>query len=326
MIHIEPKNASLQEIHKLLLGGVGPRPIALVSTLSEDGIPNLSPFSFFNAYGYNPPVVAFSPSRRGRDSSLKDTYNNIINTKECVIQAVTYSMVEQVSLASTEYPPEINEFEKSGLTPIPSDLVKPSRVKESPFQMECKLMQMINVGDGAGSANIAICEVLKFHVAERIFRNGIIHPDLIDLVGRMPANFYCRASGNSIFEVEKPGLKRGIGYDQIPDFIKKSSIYSGNNLGKLGNIEQLPNEKEVSAFVKEIENEQLENFEASENAFNQYQKGNQYKLMLKTAYDFYRKGNPESKSFIELSVKCALDNNDTLFAWKAALSVSFLKL
>lgn len=326
MIHIEPKDTSLQEVHKLLLGGVGPRPIALVSTLSEDGIPNLSPFSFFNAFGYNPPVVAFSPSRRGRDMTLKDTYNNIMKTGECVIQSVTYSMVEQVSLSSTEYPSEINEFEKSGLTPIPSDLVKPFRVKESPFQMECKLKEMISVGEWGGSANIAICLVLKFHVAEDVFHNDIIHPDLIDLVGRMSANFYSRASGSSIFEVEKPVLKKGIGYDQIPDSIKQSHLYSGNNLGKLGNIEKLPDDKDVSDFIKEIEDQHIEKFEDSEEAFFRYQKKNEYRKMLKTAYSLFHNGHPESKTFIELSVKSALDNNDTLFAWKGALSVSMLKL
>jgi flavin reductase (DIM6/NTAB) family NADH-FMN oxidoreductase RutF len=325
MIHVEPKDAALPEIHRLLLGGVGPRPIALVSTLSIDGIPNLSPFSFFNAFGYNPPVVAFSPSRRGRDKSLKDTYNNIVKTKECVIQSVTYSMVEQVSLASTEYPPEINEFEKCGLTAIPSDLVKPYRVKESPFQMECKLMQMINVGVGGGSANIAICEVLKFHVAEDIFLNGNIQPDLIDLVGRMSANYYSRASGSSVFEVEKPILKKGIGYDQIPDFIKHSSVYSSNNLGKLGNIEKLPDNKEVSNFVNEIENDPLI-IEDSVEAFFRYQRSNKYREMLKIAYKFCHTNPSMGKTFIELSVKSALENNDQLFAWKGALSVSLLKL
>jgi flavin reductase (DIM6/NTAB) family NADH-FMN oxidoreductase RutF len=326
MIDVEPKDISLQEVHKFLLGGVAPRPIALVSTLSEDGIPNLSPFSFFNAFGYNPPVVAFSPSRKGRNAALKDTYNNIMQTKECVIQAVTYSMVEQISLASTEYPPEVNEFEKSGLTPIASDLIKPYRVKESPFQMECKLMNMISVGAGGGSANIAICEVLKFHVAEDILRSGNIEPNLIDLVGRMPANYYVRASGKSVFEVEKPGLKLGIGYDKIPPFIKESHVYSANNLAKLGNIEKLPDENEVIIFIKEIEDSHFNGFLDTEELFFIYQRQNEYKKMLKIAYALFRKGYSDSKSFIEFSVKCALQNNDTLFAWKAALSIAVLKI
>jgi len=147
MFHYEPKDLTVREVHRLLLGGVAPRPIALVSTISVDGINNLSPFSFFNAFGANPPIVAFSPSRRGRDSSLKDTYNNLIATKECVIQSVTHSMVEQVNLASAEFPSDYDEFVKSGLTPLISELVKPKRVKESPFQMECKLLEMKSFGD-----------------------------------------------------------------------------------------------------------------------------------------------------------------------------------
>src|SRR5512135_3512319 len=158
MLHIEPKDVTVHEVHRLLLGGVGPRPIALVSTISREGILNLTPFSFFNAFGSNPPIIAFSPSRRGRNATLKDTYHNLMDNGECVVQSVTYPMVEQISLASTEYPPEVDEFEKSGLTPIYSDLVKPKRVKESPFQMECKLREMHSFGEGGSSANIAICE------------------------------------------------------------------------------------------------------------------------------------------------------------------------
>jgi flavin reductase (DIM6/NTAB) family NADH-FMN oxidoreductase RutF len=325
MIHVEPKDIPLQQVHKFLLGGVAPRPIALVSTISEGGIPNLSPFSFFNAFGYNPPVVAFSPSRKGRNAALKDTYNNLMKTKECVIQAVTYAIVEQISLASTEYPPEVNEFEKSGLTPVASDIVKPFRVKESPFQMECKLLNMISVGDGGGSANIAICEVLKFHVAEDIMRDGTIEPGLIDLVGRMPANYYVRASGNAVFEVQKPGLKLGIGYDKIPDFIKESHVYSANNLGKLGSVEKMPDEKEMLSFIKEIEDLQLEGFESTEESFYRYQSQADYMKMLKTAYVLFQNGHSKVKTFIELSVKCALDSNDIFFAWRAALSVILLK-
>ncbi len=223
MFHYNPKDLPVPKVHQLLLGGVGPRPIALVSTLSVDGIPNLTPFSFFNVFGANPPVLAFSPSRRGRDATLKDTYYNLMKTKECVVQSVTFPMVEQISLASTQYPPEVDEFKKSGLTPVDSDIVKPKRVKESPFQMECKLLEIKSFGEGGASANIAICEVVRFHIAEDIFENGIIHPDLIDLVGRMSGNFYNRASGNSIFEIEKPVLKKGIGYDEIPAFIKEFS-------------------------------------------------------------------------------------------------------
>ena len=253
MKDINPKDISILEIQKLLLGGVSPRPIALVSTVSADGKNNLSPFSFFNAFGANPPMVAFSSSRRVRDGSLKDTYNNLMQTKECVIQAVTYDMVEQVSLSSTEYETGVDEFVKSGLTPIDSNIVKAKRVKESPFQMECKLDQMINLGNDKGSGNLAICEVVYFHVEEDIFQNGIIHPSLIDLVGRSSGDFYTRANGESLFEIEKPLSKKGIGYDQIPQFIKSSHTFSANNLGKFGNSERIPSEEEVNSFLASLE-------------------------------------------------------------------------
>ncbi len=319
MFHIEPKDVTVPEVHRLLLGGIGPRPIALVSTLSKDGVPNLTPFSFFNVFGANPPIIAFSPSRRGRDATLKDTYYNLMDSGECVVQSVTYPMVEQISLASTEYDPKINEFEKSGLTPVDSDLVKPKRVKESPFQMECRLREMRSFGEGGASANMAICEVIKFHVAEDIFRDGFIHPDLIDLAARMSANFYCRASGNSIFEVEKPTLKLGIGYDQLPDFIKNSDIYSGNNLGKFGLIEQIPTEKEVDEFIKQVEQKEIQSFEPTLEAFYRYQRHNDIEKMLKASIELKKSGYQKFKMLFELTAKCALELNDIRFAWKTSL-------
>jgi flavin reductase (DIM6/NTAB) family NADH-FMN oxidoreductase RutF len=319
MLHIEPKYASVQEVHRLLLGGVGPRPIALVSTISKEGISNLTPFSFFNAFGANPPIIAFSPSRRGRNATLKDTYFNLMDNGECVVQSVTYPIIEQISLASTEYSPDIDEFVKSGLTPIDSDLVKPKRVKESPFQMECKMREMRSFGEGGASANIAICEVIKFHVAEDIFRDGIIHPDLIDLVARMSANFYSRASGDSIFEIEKPVLKKGIGYDMLPDYIKNSDIYTGNNLGKLGNIEQIPSESEVSKFISQFNTIEFHEFEPTIEAFYRYQRQHDMQKMLKAALELEKQGFKKSKMLFELTVKCALENNDISFAWHTAL-------
>ncbi len=319
MLHFEPKDFPQSHVHRIMLGGIGPRPIALVSSLSEDGIPNLTPFSFFNAFGSNPPIIAFSPSRRGKDGSLKDTYNNLIKTKECVVQSVTYNMVEQISLASTEYPPEVNEFEKSGFTPINSDLIKPKRVKESPFQMECKVRDIISYGDGGGSANIFICEVLKFHIAEDIFKDGIIDPDLIDLVARMSANFYSRARGTSIFEVEKPIQKKGIGYDNLPSFMKESQIYSANNLGKFANVENLPDEIEIDNFINEVRNSNLQNYEPGVEAFYRYQRQNNYRYMLKAALDLEKINHPAVKTYFELTAKNALELNDINFAWNTAI-------
>ncbi len=309
---------SVPEIQRLLQGGIGPRPIALVSTISKSGINNLTPFSFFNVFGANPPIIAFSPSRRGRDGSLKDTYLNLIDTKECVVNAVTYSMVEQVSLASTEYEYGVDEFIKTGLTPIDSDLVRPKRVKESPFQMECKLLEIKSYGDGGAAANITICEVLKFHVAEDIFENGIIHPKKIDLVARMSADFYCRANGDAIFEVEKPLKKKGIGYDQLPEFIKESSVYSANNLGKFANVENIPTDNEVFDFIKTIKSESLNDYEISEEAFYRYQRLGNYKYMLRCILDL-NLANHQKKYFFELTAKEALEKNNTEFAWETAL-------
>ena len=308
MRHIEPKDVEVREVFSYLLGGIAPRPIALVSTLSTDGIRNLSPFSFFNAFGANPPMVAFAPSRRGRDGTNKDTYHNLIATKECVVQMVSFNMVEQVSLASTEYDVSIDEFTKSGLTPVASDIVKPPRVAESLFQMECKMRQMIELGNGPSSGNLAICEVVKFHIAEKIFNGDRIDPQKIDLVARMGADFYCRASGEAVFEVEKPGLKIGIGYDNIPAIIKESKILSANNLGQLGGIETIPAADEVTSLK-----DGLKQLKVSQIKFEEYQANGDYKLMLAAALDI------KNDDKIEESIKTALKEKDLDFAWKALL-------
>lgn len=201
--------AGLTIPQKMLLfqAGIAPRPIAFVSTISADGINNLAPFSFFNIFGVNPVIVGFSPSRRGRDGTLKDTYNNLMATKECVIQVVTHALVHKSNLASKEFPASVDEFKETGLTPIASELVKPFRVKESPFQMECRLNQMIPLGNGPGSGNLALCEVLKLHVSEAVMSEGNAHqidPHKLDLVARMGQDFYARASGAAVFAVKKP--------------------------------------------------------------------------------------------------------------------------
>jgi flavin reductase (DIM6/NTAB) family NADH-FMN oxidoreductase RutF len=301
MRHIVPKDVPVREVFAYLLGGVAPRPIALVSTLSADGIPNLSPFSFFNAFGSNPPMITFAPSRRGRDASLKDTYHNLIATKECVVQCVTYDMVQQVNLASTEYPADVNEFVKSGLTPIPSDIVKPARVAESPFQMECKMVEMKSYGDGPSSGNLAICEVLKFHISENIFDNGTISPNKIDLVARMGADFYCRASGNAVFIVQKPGDKIGVGYEQIPQYIKESNILTANNLGQLGLIEHAPSEADVDRMVENITDSNGRHYK-------------DYEMLVAEALT-----SNNSNEMIEQAIKAALEQNNIDFAWKAVI-------
>lgn len=206
MYSVEAKDLNPKERYFLLIGGVAPRPIAFVSTLSRTGIPNLAPFSFFNAFSSNPPVVIFSPARSpNSDKPFKDTYTNLVETKECVVQMVSYDMVEKMNLTAQDLDADINEFEISGLTELTSDLVKPPRVKESPFQMECKLLEMKNLGDQAGAGNLAICEVLKFHIDEKVFKEGTqrIDPQKIDLIGRNGEYYYTRASGDAIFEMKR---------------------------------------------------------------------------------------------------------------------------
>lgn len=314
MRHIDPKTISVSETHKYLLGGVSPRPIALISTISEDGKSNLAPFSFFNAFGVNPPIVAFSAAKKGRGGGLKDTYNNIMATKECVIQAVTYDMAEQVSLSSTEYDTGVNEFIKSGFTEEDSFIVKPKRVKESPFQMECKLKEMIDLGEGAGGGNLAICEVVYFHIAEDIFKDGIIYPAFIDLVGRSSGNFYTRVNKESLFEIEKPLHTKGIGYDNVPKFIRESNVFSANNLGKFGNSERIPEKEEVDSFIKSIEAS-----EGTKETFLRYQTQKDHENMLKVLLFLAEQKSENIRHFFELTSKVALENNNSDFAWKTML-------
>lgn len=249
MIQIDPKTTPTPQLHGYLLGAVAPRPIAFASTIDANGRPNLSPYSFFNVFSANPPVAIFSPARRVRDNTTKHTLENVLETKEVVINIVNYAIVEQMSLSSTEYPKGVNEFEKAGLTPIPSDLVKPFRVKESPVQLECKVKEVIHLGEEGGAGNLIISEIVMVHVDEHVLdTEKKIDPHKIDLVSRMGGNWYCRANGEALFEIEKPLKNLGIGVDQIPDDIRWSKVLTGNHLGRLGNVEQLPDETEVNDY------------------------------------------------------------------------------
>lgn len=248
-VRVKPGEVNVPQFHSYLLGAIAPRPIAFASTLNKNGVPNLSPFSFFNVFGANPPIAIFSPARRVRDNTTKHTLQNAKVTGEVVINVVNYAMVQQMSLASTEYPEGINEFEKSGLTPIASELVKPFRVKEAPVQLECKVKEIIETGTEGGAGNLIVCEVVLMHVNTEILDNsGKIDQHKLDLVGRLGADWYVRASGNALFEVAKPLKTLGIGVDNIPNEIKNSNVLTGNDLGKLGNVEALPNETDVNEF------------------------------------------------------------------------------
>ena len=289
MLSINPKEISPLKLQSYLQTAVSPRPIAFASTMDEDGNPNLSPFSFFNVFSSNPPILIFSPARRVRNNTIKHTLINVQDTREVVINIVNYDMVQQMSLSSTEYPDGVNEFEKAGFTMLPSDSVAPYRVAESPVQFECKVNDIIALGTEGGAGNLVICEVVKIHIHESILdENEMIDQHKIDVVSRLGGNWYSRAN-EGLFEVEKPLTTLGIGVDMIPDFIKESGYFNGNDIGKLGNIEAIPNDEEITIFVKE-------NFEV--------------KAVL-SSDDF----NTKFKKAKEY-----LDNNQVLNAWKLLLA------
>jgi flavin reductase (DIM6/NTAB) family NADH-FMN oxidoreductase RutF len=251
MLTLDPNELSPAKLQGYLQSAVAPRPIAFASTIDKNGKPNLSPFSFFNIFSSNPPILVFSPARRVRDNSIKHTLINCQDSKQVVINVVNYDIVQQMSLSSTEYPDGVNEFAKAGFTAIPSDIVKPYRVAESPVQFECKVNEIIALGTEGGAGNMIICEVVKIHINEAVLdENGTIDPMKIDLVSRLGGNWYSRAN-QGLFEVEKPLATLGIGVDSIPDFIKESPIFNGNDLGKLGNVESLPTNEEITIFVKQ---------------------------------------------------------------------------
>lgn len=251
MLSIEPKELSPIKLQAYLQGAVGPRPIAFASTIASNGKSNLSPFSFFNVFSSNPPILIFSPARRVRDNTIKHTLINAADTKEVVINVVNFDMVQQTSLASTEYADGVDEFVKSGFTPVPSHLVKPYRVAESPVQFECKVNEIISLGSEGGAGNLVICEVIKIHIHEAVLASdGTIDQYKIDLVSRMGGNWYSRAN-EGLFEVQKPLNTLGIGVDAIPQFIRASAVFCGNDLGKLGNVEALPTKEEIDIFVKQ---------------------------------------------------------------------------
>lgn len=249
MVSILPSEVPTAKLHGYLLGAVGPRPIAFASTMGTGGKPNLSPFSFFNVFSANPPIMIFSPARRVRDNTTKHTLENVLQTKEVVINVVNHALVQQASLASTEYGAGENEFKKAGLTMLPSDLVKPFRVAESPVQFECKVLKVEALGKEGGAGNLVFSEVLKIHVSQDVLDDsGSIDQYKIDLVARMGGNWYSRAN-KGMFEVPKPLSSLGIGIDKIPDYICLSAVLTGNDLGMLGNVEQIPSNAQVEEFI-----------------------------------------------------------------------------
>ncbi len=246
---VKPEDISLGRLHHHMLSAIAPRPIAFASTVDKDGNRNLSPFSYFNVFSTRPPIAIFSPAKSGRTNTQKDTYHNAKETMEVVINVVNHDIVQQMSLSSTAYGPEVDEFAKSGLTPIDSEMVKPARVKESPVSLECKVREVVELGDEGGSGNLIICEIVLIHISDDVLdEEGNIDTKKIDLVGRMGGDWYVHANGDALFEVPKPIRQKGIGVDQLPEKIRTSKILTGNDLGMLGNVERMPSGEEISDY------------------------------------------------------------------------------
>lgn len=258
IVTIDPKNISQPELHSYLLSAVAPRPICFASTVDKEGNVNLSPFSFFNVFSSNPPIMIFSPARRGTDNSTKHTLDNILEVEEVVINIVNFPIVEQMSLSSTEYEKGVNEFQKAGLTQVKSEMVKPPRVGEAPVAFECAIDQVISLGTQGGAGNLVIARVVLIHIQEQYLdEDGRLDTNKLDLVARMGGSWYCRASGEALFEIPKPIRTKGIGIDQLPESIRTSEVLSGNNLGRLGNLEALPQYDELIEIRKIAEVEAL---------------------------------------------------------------------
>jgi flavin reductase (DIM6/NTAB) family NADH-FMN oxidoreductase RutF len=250
---ITPGSIKTAQLHAYLLGSVSPRPICFASTIDAEGNANLSPFSFFNVFGSNPVTLIFSPARRVRDNTIKHTLENCIETKEVVISVVNYNMVQQMSLASCEYPKGVDEFAKAGFTREKAQHVKPFLVKESPVNMECIVKQVIETGHEGGAGNLIICEMVAMHINDAVLNEaGQIDPHKIDLVARMGGDYYCRASGDAVFTVPKPNMKLGIGIDALPEAIRFSTVLSGNDLGMLANVSELPAGAEHASLSQDL--------------------------------------------------------------------------
>ena len=251
MINIYPEKITTKELHQHLVASIGPRPIALASTVDKHGNNNVSPFSFFNIFSANPPIAIFSPARRVRNNTTKDTLSNIKQTKEVVINVVTKDLVDQAALSSLEYPSEIDEFKKAGLTAIESKTIKPPRVQESPIQIECKVNEIISLGSNGGAGNLIICEIKLIHISRKILNsNNRIDPNKLKLVGRLGENWYCDAFENSLFEINNSNLNIGVGFDNMPSSIKKSKILTNSDLVKLASANKIPSKQIIESFKK----------------------------------------------------------------------------
>jgi len=238
---LELQKLSFPDRQNYLQHAIAPRPICFASTTDSKGNINLSPFSFFNLFSINPPIAVFSPSRRGRDGSTKHTYQNVLDVPEVVINIVDYEMVQQTSLASCEFPKEVNEFYKAGFTEEPATRVRPPMVKEAKVKLECKVLEVKPLGELGGAGNLIICEVMLMHIDDTILNEkGMIDQTKLHHVARLGGDWYCRVDASNLFQVEKPNVKLGVGFDALPASVRASKILSGNDLGLLANVHEMP--------------------------------------------------------------------------------------
>ncbi|WP_421810814.1 flavin reductase family protein [Flagellimonas sp.] len=276
---VDPNQISQPELHSIMLTAVAPRPICFASTVDKEGNVNLSPFSFFNVFSSNPPVMIFSPARSGRDNSLKHTHENVMEVPEVVINIVNHDMVEQMSLSSTAYDKGVNEFVKAGFTQVPSEKVRPPRVGEAPVSFECSVMEIIELAQTPGAGNLIMAKVELIHINEAYFTDGVLDTEKLDLVGRMGGSWYIRASKDALFEIPKPLRTKGMGVDALPKGIRESEVLTGNNLGRLGNMEQLPSKQDVKDISQAPEIKTLSKIDLQRLAQRVLEEGNAQKAM-----------------------------------------------
>jgi flavin reductase (DIM6/NTAB) family NADH-FMN oxidoreductase RutF len=246
MLSIDPASIPTVQLHQYLVSAVAPRPIAFVSTVDAQGVPNLAPYSFFNVFSSNPPICVFSSNRREVNNTTKDTLHNILATRECVINVVSHAIVRQMALCSINYPPSVDEFEMAGLSPLPSSRVKPARVAESPVQFECKVQDVITLGEKGGAGHLIICEIVQLHIQESVLdERGRIDPHKIDLMGRMGAAYYTRASGEALEVIFQDMTRMGIGFPHLPPSARNSRVLTGNDLGQLASLTAVPEQESL---------------------------------------------------------------------------------
>jgi len=294
VLTLKTEELSAVQLQDYLQYAIAPRPICFASTIDDEGNVNLSPFSFFNMFSTKPPICIFSPARRVRDNTVKHTLENVLQVKECVINIVNYDMVQQMSLASTEYAKGVNEFEKAGFTMLKSDVIAPPRVAEAPVQLECVINDIIPLGDAHGAGNLVLAEVKLIHINEQVLdENGKIDQQKMDLVARLGGDWYCRVTRDNLFKVAKPLSKLGIGVDCLPKSVRLSKVLTGNDLGMLGNVEKLPTEDEVDLISQLAEVREVLDATIGDAA-------NRERELHELAHNFLMQGN------VELALKIVL--------------------